>query len=85
MDNIFIERLWRSLKYECVYLHELEDGRHTRELIGAWFDFYNHVRPHSALAGRACPSAALVGANFISRGYSLTGAHLISALDLSKE
>ena len=72
LDNIFIERLWRSLKYECVYLHELEDGRHARELIGAWLDFYNHARPHSTLggrtpasvylAGRASPSGALAGA-----------------------
>ena len=32
MDNIFIERLWRSLKYEAVYLHELEDGHHARQV-----------------------------------------------------
>ena len=35
MDNIFIERLWWSLKYEAVYLHELEDGRHARRVVGA--------------------------------------------------
>lgn len=39
MDNIFIERLWRSLKYEAVYLHELNDGFVARRLIGAWFTF----------------------------------------------
>ena len=51
MDNIFIERLWRSLKYEAVYLHELSDGFVARRVIGDWIDFYNTVRPHSALAG----------------------------------
>ncbi len=52
MDNIFIERLWRSLKYEAVYLHELTDGFKAERIIGEWIDFYNTVRPHSALAGR---------------------------------
>jgi putative transposase len=49
MDNIFIERLWRSLKYEAVYLHELTDGFVAERVIGAWIDFYNTERPHSAL------------------------------------
>ncbi len=61
LDNIFIERLWRSLKYECVYLHKLEDGRHARELIGTWLDFYNHARPHSALGGRTPPKGWQAG------------------------
>ena len=52
MDNIFIERLWRSLKYEAVYLHELTDGFRAERVIGAWIDFYNTERPHSALAGQ---------------------------------
>ena len=52
MDNIFIERLWRSLKYEAVYLQELADGFAAERTIGAWIDFYNTERPHSALAGR---------------------------------
>ena len=52
LDNIFIERLWRSLKYEAVYLHELRDGAEAGRLIRTWIDFYNEVRPHSALAGR---------------------------------
>ena len=50
MDNIFIERLWRSLKYEAVYLHELTDGFVAERVIGDWIDFYNTERPHSALA-----------------------------------
>ena len=46
MDNIFIERLWRSLKYEAVYLHELTDGFAAERVIGEWIDFYNTERPH---------------------------------------
>jgi putative transposase len=52
MDNIFIERLWRSLKYEAVYLHELTDGFRAERVIRNWMGFYNTERPHSALAGR---------------------------------
>ena len=48
MDNIFIERLWRSLKYEAVYLHELTDGFVAERVIGEWFNFYNTERPHSS-------------------------------------
>ena len=47
MDNIFIERLWRSLKYEAVYLHDLTDGFKAERVIGEWIDFYNTERPHS--------------------------------------
>ena len=46
MDNIFIERLWRSLKYEAVYLHELTDGFKAERVIGGWIDFYNTEWPH---------------------------------------
>ncbi len=52
MDNIFIERLWRSLKYEAVYLYELADGFAADRLIDTWIGFYNTERPHSALNGR---------------------------------
>ena len=52
MDNVFIERLWRSLKYECVYLHALETGRQARTGIGDWIIFYNTQRPHSTFFGR---------------------------------
>jgi putative transposase len=52
MDNIFIERLWRSLKYEAVHLHELTDSFHAERVIAEWIEFYNTERPHSALAGK---------------------------------
>jgi putative transposase len=52
MDNIFIERLWRSLKYECVYLHAFETGSELRAGLARWIGYYNASRPHSALAGR---------------------------------
>ena len=51
-DNIFIERLWRSLKYEAIYLHELTDGFKAERVIAEWINFYNTERPHSALAGQ---------------------------------
>ena len=50
MDNIFIERVWRSLKYEAVYLHERSDGFQAQRVIARWIAFYNTERPHSALA-----------------------------------
>jgi len=52
LDNIFVERLWRSLKYECVYLHAWETGSEAKEGVRKWIDFYNHKRPHSALGGK---------------------------------
>ena len=52
LDNIFIERLWRSLKYEAVYLHELVSGLEARGIIGGLIAFYNDERPHTALGGR---------------------------------
>ena len=52
MDNIFIKRLWRSLKYEAIYLHELTDGFRAERVIAEWIGFYNTERPHSALAGQ---------------------------------
>jgi len=49
MDNIFIERLWRSIKYEEVHLKAYADGREARAGIGSWMNFYNHRRPHQAM------------------------------------
>ena len=52
MDNVFIERLWRSLKYECVFLSAFETGSEARSGIGSWIAYYNGRRPHSTFAGR---------------------------------
>ena len=52
MDNVMIERLWRSLKYECVYLRELETGSQARNELARWFRFYNWQRPHSTFDGK---------------------------------
>ncbi len=52
MDNVFIERLWRSLKYECVYLHAFENGSELRVGLGRWINYYNTVRPHSTHGGK---------------------------------
>jgi putative transposase len=52
LDNIFIERLWRSIKYEEVHLKAYADGREARAGIGQWIDFYNHRRPHQAMSNQ---------------------------------
>jgi putative transposase len=52
MDNVFIERLWRSLKYEDVYLKGYADGRELRAGLADWIGFYNEHRPHQALGYR---------------------------------
>ena len=49
MDNIFIERLWRSIKYEEVHLKAYADGREARAGISSWMTFYNFRRPHQAM------------------------------------
>jgi putative transposase len=49
MDNIFIERLWRSIKYEEIHLKAYADGREARADIGSWMTFYNFRRPHQAM------------------------------------
>ena len=49
MDNIFTERLWRSVKYEEVYLHDYQTVREAKEGISKYLDFYNQERPHQSL------------------------------------
>jgi len=71
MDNIFIERLWRSLKYEAIYLHDLADGFKAERVIGEWIDFYNTERPHSALAGQT-PAEAYAAGRPVGMWISLT-------------
>jgi putative transposase len=48
-DNVFVERVWKSIKYEEVYLHAYESVSHARASIGRYIEFYNTVRPHSSL------------------------------------
>jgi putative transposase len=56
LDNVFVERLWRSLKYEEVYLHAYRDLVEARAGIGRYFDYYNLERDHQAL-GYQTPDA----------------------------
>jgi putative transposase len=52
LDNIFTERLWRTVKYEEVYLHDYASPREARLALARYFEFYNHQRPHQALGYR---------------------------------
>jgi putative transposase len=51
-DNVFVERLWRSVKYEEVYLKAYDSVAEARASIGRYLDFYNRKRPHSSLGAR---------------------------------
>ena len=48
-DNVFVERIWRSVKYEEVYLHAYDSVSEARASIGRYLEFYNRRRPHSSL------------------------------------
>ena len=48
-DNIFIERLWRSVKYELIYIKEFNNGKELIREVNEWFNWYNHERPHQSL------------------------------------
>ena len=52
LDNIFVERLRRFLKYECVSLHAWETGSQARAGVRKWVEFYHYKRPHSSLGGK---------------------------------
>lgn len=49
IDNVFVERLWRSVKYEEVYLKAYDSMKEARESLGQYFDFYNRTRRHQSL------------------------------------
>lgn len=49
LDNVFVERLWRSVKYEMIYLGDFVSGEDLSSALARYFDFYNHRRPHMAL------------------------------------
>jgi putative transposase len=61
-DNVFVERLWRSVKYEEVYLRAYDSVGEARASIGRYLSFYNRSRPHSSLDGRT-PDQAYFGAS----------------------
>lgn len=52
MENVFIKRIWRSLKHECVYILTFEPGSELNAGLGRWSTHYNTQRPQSGLAGR---------------------------------
>jgi putative transposase len=60
-DNVFVERLWRSVKYEEVYLRAYDSVGEARASIGRYLDFYNRKRPHSSLAAWTPDRAYFVG------------------------
>ncbi len=61
LDNIFIERLSRSLKQEAIYLEEISDGFQARRVVKGWMSFYNAERPHSALDRQTPDEACWTG------------------------
>jgi putative transposase len=75
-DNLFIERLWRTVKYEEVYLKAYQDGRDARIGIGDYFRFYNTERPHQALGYRT-PAEV-----FTSIPFEVTEGGMIESLTL---
>jgi putative transposase len=83
MDNVFIERLWRSLKHEDIYLKGYTDGREARVGIALWMAFYNSHRPHQAL-GHRMPMAVwregvtgLLGQRAVDMTLRLDNAHAL--------
>ena len=52
VDNVMIERLWRSVKQECVYLQEFDSIKELKNALQNWFGFYNEERPHATFDGR---------------------------------
>ncbi|MFC6639756.1 transposase [Sulfitobacter sediminilitoris] len=85
LDNIFIERLWRSLKQEAVYLEEIKDGFQARQVINNWMTFYNTERPHSSLERRTPKEAYWAGREEKLAARKPTRIHLRSAAKLSKK
>jgi putative transposase len=79
MDNVFIERLWRSLKYECVYLNDFDTGSEARAALSWWFDLYGARRPHSALGDRTPDEAYLALGGALPSEPSSSSAHSVAA------
>jgi transposase InsO family protein len=49
IDNVFIERFWRTIKYDKLYLYTIENGHHALELCEEFMEYYNHKRMHSSI------------------------------------
>lgn len=60
VDNVFVERLWKSVKYEHVYLHAYDSVSEAKQQLAGYFEFYNTARPHSSLGGQT-PDTAYCG------------------------
>ena len=58
-DNVFVERIWKSIKYEEVYLRAYESVHEARTSLGKYIEFYNQTRPHSSLKGKTPDQAYL--------------------------
>ena len=65
-DNVFVERLWKSVKYEHVYLHAYDSVSEARQQLAGYFEFYNTRRPHSSLGGQT-PDTAYFGNSEIKK------------------
>ena len=87
-DNVFVERLWRTVKYEEVYLHAYESVTEARASIGRYLDCYNRRRPHSSLDGMT-PDQAYYGVHRAAAsplgGLTLADVPLIEAENLSEQ
>ena len=77
-DNVFVERLWRSVKYEEVYLHAYETVSDVRAALTRYFQFFNHRRPHTALF-RQTPDSVFFTAGLNNPNFSPRANPLIPA------
>ena len=82
MDNIFIERLWRSIKYEEVHLKAYADGCEARSGISSWMNFYNFRRPHQAMNNHACRTQLALGHHASETSPSPRSTPLMHALSI---
>jgi putative transposase len=85
-DNIYIERFWRSIKYEAVYLHSFDTMAQARQAIGNYIEFYNNERPHQSLQYKT-PHAVYTGCIDVPAAHLKNGAaidHLIEGGELSQ-
>ena len=60
LDNVFVERLWRSVKYECIYLNDFDTIKDVYQKLIEYFEFYNYKRPHQSLNGQT-PGSIYLG------------------------